>query len=458
MKTLFFFISAFLITNLLAEDIPFVVVKQDQCSENNFLRVQLKNIKKELTPPGKKIKPVQDLSYSCFKDSINIDDLVTEMKNLYPTIDTDEIRNNYAKWKKIKNDPKHIDEQTYYKDNPEYFNDKKTEDNQWKWENYFCGRDPFNKNETITGRLDRCKDTNIGDFFTLGCNVGYKCYFPEAPVTIETETIEKECSDVAIFKSDRLDLEDNSKIVKCLDFPSNAKNIKIFFEVCSTVVKREYKDTEEERKTKKRIEELLKVEDDGSNLTLTAARLKELESIIKGIMVARGMQEAMYTLIPTNESEQENYYYDPTAKKLNRTGTCGRRTNIDKYNDDWVTKYKKATENYLESIYQGSSENPKNNPHYTWIYEPTNVDQTTSPDSKMSPGRFNKISVTYEIEKQIPTPQKITFGPPEVHCVGVKAETNDPKPNRNVSNRNKNKIHTRSLTIIPKGKDTPCSR
>ncbi|HOW16233.1 MAG TPA: hypothetical protein PK443_00825 [bacterium] len=294
------------------------------------------------------------------------------------------------------------------------------------------------------------------DFLTLGCNVGYSCYFPNTAPTIETETIGIECPDnTATFKSDRLDMADNSKIGNCLVFPTKANNIKIFFSVCSTVVIRYDTDSE----TKNRIKELLKIDDDGTNLTLTAARLKELESIIKKKMAASGIQEAMYTLMPITESEQENYYYDPITKTLNRTGTCGPLTNNNNFHESWVTKYKEATKSYVENnIYTGSNE-AKKDPHYTWVYaDPINTDPK-SPDSKMSPGRFNKISATYEIQKQIPAPsQEITFGTPKVWCVGVKAQLKDTKPNRRVSNRNKNNINTKSLTIVPRGNDTPCSR
>ncbi|HOW16234.1 MAG TPA: hypothetical protein PK443_00830 [bacterium] len=150
MKTLLLFISVLLTTNLLAGDIPFVFVKQDQCSKENFLNVELKDTKKELTAPGKKIKPVQDLSYSCFKDNVDIDNLIKKMKAIYP-INEDEVKKNYSKWEKIKKDSNYIDEQTYYKDDPEYFKNKTVEKYEWIWDNYFCGKDPKdpNKKETI---------------------------------------------------------------------------------------------------------------------------------------------------------------------------------------------------------------------------------------------------------------------------------------------------------------------
>ncbi len=72
----------------------------------------------------------------------------------------------------------------------------------------------------------------------------------------------------------------------------------------------------------------------------------------------------------------------------------------------------------------------------------------------MSPGRFNKISATYEIEKQIPTPQKITFGEPVVHCVGIRAQQEGKKPDKKVY---KYKYHKNKLNRQPRGKDTPCA-
>ncbi len=477
MKTLYLFIFAIFSIDLMADEIPFVVINDAQTSQE-VLNLDLKDpVKLTLTAPGKAIKPVQDLSYSCFKDGMDVtnpstnttmlDDLIKKLKEKYSFIDETVIRDNYKKWKNIKDTKNYVDSESYDNQNTNYFEDKVKDRSLWRWAKLYCGKDTKNTKETLEQRLNRCNSMDfIYGYLNLGCNASYTCYLPGETPKQEYEPVERECpTSTATFKSDRLDMVDPGAVGTCLNtIPSNAVNIKVFFSVCSTVVKRVDTDTE----TKRRIKELTGVEDNGTNLTLTAARLKELESIIKTGIVTLGFNEKNYVLIPADESDHENYYYDPKANATYRSGTCGPLTNSDLFHETWVPNYKSATQNYLTANRLDFITAPDGkkikNPNYAWILEDPVSVNPKSPDALMSPGRFNTIKVTYDVPKETPkTTSEISFGNPQVFCVGINAQPENAKPNKKARGGlkkpflgGKKKTNKRSTTCKPKGPDASC--
>jgi len=374
----------------------------------------------KLNASGKAARKLEKINDSCCTDGDvkeeNFQVLKAALKLYNKDVTLDDVKSQCSKIKGFKEDPNYAEPLSYGPNEnlSKYFIGKKKDKGELQY--FTCSRlksrTTPSQYETLDEQLKRCSEgnpnakTKVPQYDnTLECRTEYGCTVPSTVQEQETEIAEEpsqtlECNGgPALFKSNSSVVDDSTNIQTCLnDMPSDAKNIKIFFECCSSTVKRVV----------------------GTNLDLTLDRQTALKKVLVKMLSDKGFKESSYSIEPA--SNNENYYYDKKTGDTEVTGTCGPLTNNPLSYEPWVAKYKDDTKAYMES--KGLS----GNAHFDWITMKNQEASPTDPDAALAIWRNNKVSITYTVTPTTSTvPVKdtdtddnaIKVGVPSVKCLRV---------------------------------------
>lgn len=444
MKKLIIMLTALFSFGLIADEIPFALIKSSETDPNNLSEIPLKDNPSKINKQGEKVRKVQNLNSSCFKPNMtdkDLQELTEKIQKKYKNISFNDIQTKYASWKKYQDDLNYVEEKPYNNPNlPDYFDKmKKDPSNESLYLGTLdadgCGNLGYNsktkKVETIDEQLTRCSSyddkNNPKRQNVLYCGLEFSCVQPEPTTTtpkteeiLETTTITCEANET--FVSDKTDINDLTDIEKCLkSIPQEALNIVVTAESCSTLVKRKK----------------------GTNEELTKERQEKMVELVGKKLADLGFARDKYTIVTEVDNDNENYYYNPQTKELKGTGTCGDRAFVKRenrkdylYNEQWAIDYFQKTKDYIES-HANASIIKDNASHFSWIYNDTEItDQNT--DGAMAKFRYNKLTVNYDLKKIRPVEQpvdnysSIIVRTPKIICLYIKGT---PEPDGGIYKR-----------------------